>query len=96
MRAMCGVKLVDRKNNEESMEMLGLKEASDKKAKANGVRWYAHVVRRDSDDVLKRVLMLEISGQRKRGRPKQTWKKQVEENVKRIGLEVEEAANWTR
>ena len=54
-----------------------------------------HVVRRDDDIVLKRTVMLDVSGQRKRGKPKQTWRKQVEESVKRIGLEVEEAENRT-
>ena len=29
-------------------------------------------------------------------RPKKTWRRQVEENVKRIGLEVEEGAYRTR
>ena len=53
-------------------------------------------LRRNDDDVLKKTLMLEVSEQRKRGRPKQTWRRQVEENVKRIGLEVEEAENRTR
>ena len=38
-------KLVDRKNNEELMKMLSLKEKLDKMAKANGVRWYGPVVR---------------------------------------------------
>ena len=38
VRSMCGVKLVDRKNMEDLMEMLGLKETLDKMAKANGVR----------------------------------------------------------
>ena len=37
VRSMCGVKLVDRKNNEELMEKLGLEETLDKMAKANGV-----------------------------------------------------------
>ena len=40
--------------------------------------------------------MLEVNAQRKRGRPKQTWRTQVEENAKKIGLEVEETANRTR
>ena len=35
VRSMCGVKLVDRKNNE-VIEMLGLKETFDEMAKANG------------------------------------------------------------
>ena len=38
VRAMCGVKLVDKRNTEELMDMLGLKEAADKLARANGVR----------------------------------------------------------
>ena len=74
--------------------MLGLKETLDKMTKANGVRWYGHVVRRDDNNVLKKALMLEVNGQRKRRRPKQTWRRQVEESSRRI--EMEEAANRTR
>ena len=44
--AMCGVKLVDKKNTEKLMDMLGLKEAVDKLARVNGMRWYGHVLRR--------------------------------------------------
>ena len=46
VRAICSVKLVDKKNKEELMDMLGLKEAEDKLARANGMRWYGHVLRR--------------------------------------------------
>ena len=35
---MCGVKLVDKKNMDELMVMLSLKETLDRMAKANGVR----------------------------------------------------------
>ena len=55
------------------------------------VRWYAHVLRRDDDSVLRVALNLEVSGKRKRGRPKKTWKKQVEE--KEIGFKKEDALN---
>ena len=41
IRAMYGLKLMDKKNTEELMVMLGLKEAIDKSAKANGVHWYS-------------------------------------------------------
>ena len=44
VRSMCGVKLVDKKNNEELMEMLALEETLDKIAKVNRVLWYEHVV----------------------------------------------------
>ena len=45
VRMMCGVKLVDKRNTEELMDMLGLKEAADKLTRVNGVRWYGHVLR---------------------------------------------------
>ena len=37
VRAMCGVKLVHKKNTEELMDMLGLKEAEDKLARVNSM-----------------------------------------------------------
>ena len=83
-RSMRGVKLVDRKNMEELMEMLGLRETLDRMAKANGVRRHGHVIRRDDDNILKKAIMLEVNGQRKRGRPEISWR-QVEESVKKVG-----------
>ena len=38
VRAMCSVKLVDKRNTKKLMDMLGLKEAADKLARANSVR----------------------------------------------------------
>ena len=77
LRSMCAVKLVDRKNNEELMKMLGLEEILDKMAKINGVLRHGQVVRRDDDNVLKKALMLEVNGQRNRGRPKQIWRSRL-------------------
>ena len=48
VRGMCGVKLMD---------MLGLKEAAYKLARANGVRWYGHVLRRPEQDVLMKAMV---------------------------------------
>ena len=73
--AMCGQKVVNRMTTEEQMERLGLKETIDWLATANGVRWYGHVLRRDDDSVLRVALNLEVSGKRKQGRLKKTWKK---------------------
>ena len=75
VRSMCGVKLVNGKNTEELMKMLGLKETLDKMAQANRVRWYGQVVRRDEESILKKAMMLQENGQRKQERPKQTWKR---------------------
>ena len=84
-------KRVDRKTTEEQMDMLGLKETIDRLAAANGVRWYGHVLRTDDNSVLRVALNLEMSGKRKRGQPKKTWKKQVEKETEKIGLKKEDA-----
>ena len=41
-------------------------------AKANGLRWYGHVLRRDDEHVFGKALEFEMKGKRKRGRPKKT------------------------
>ena len=78
------------------MEMLGLKEAVIQMAKANSVRWYGHVLRWDDGHVLRKALEFEVKGKRKRGRPKNTWKTQVEKESKSVGLEKEDALNRAR
>ena len=40
--------------------------------------------------VLRVALDLEVSGKRKRGRPKKTWRKQGEEETEKIGLKKED------
>ena len=39
---------------------------------------------------------LEAIGKRKRGRPKKTWKKKVEEETEKIGLKKEDALNQAK
>ena len=58
--------------------MLGLCETIDQLAMVSSVRWYGHVLRRVDGRVLRRALDFEVEGQRKKGRPKRTWKKQFE------------------
>ena len=77
LRSMCAVKLVDRKNNEELMKMLGLEEILDKMAKINEVLWHGQVARRADGNILKKALMFEVNGQRNRGRPKQIWRSKL-------------------
>ena len=90
VRAMCGQKVVDRKTTKEQMDVLGSKETIGRLATANGVRWYGHVLKSDDDSVLRVALDLEVSGKRKRGRSKQTWKKHVKEETEKIGLKKED------
>ena len=48
---MCGVKLVDNMTKDLS-QMLDLSETIDELAKANSVRWYGHVLRKDKNNFL--------------------------------------------
>ena len=70
IRAMCGVKLLDGRNSEELMDMLGMKESLDRMAKASSIRWFGHVLRKEDKNVMVKALKFEVSGSR--GRPKQT------------------------
>ena len=40
---------------------------------------------REDGQVLRRELHFEVEGKRKKGRPKRTWKKQVEEGSVNVG-----------
>ena len=98
VRAMCGadLELMEKKRTEDLMEILGLKETVVQMAKANGVRWYGHVLRRDDEHALRKALEFEVRGKRKRGRPKKMWKTQVEKESKSVGLEKKDAMNRAR
>ena len=82
VRAMSVAKLMEKKRTEDLMEMLGWKETVVQMAKANGVSWYGHVLRRDDGHVLRKALEFEMKGKRKRGRPRKTWKTQVNKESK--------------
>ena len=76
------------------MFMLGLKDAMDQLAMENSGHWYCHVLRREDTHVLRKVLDIEVEGQRKKGRPKRTWKKQAGEESEKAGLRREDG-KWS-
>ena len=63
MRAMCGVKVIEKKT-QELKRLLSLTDTFDGLARASGVRWYGHVLRRALD--------LKVAERRRRGRPNMT------------------------
>ena len=67
MRAICSIKLVDKTNAKELMDMLGLKKAADKLARVNGMRWFGHVLRRHEDDILIKAMVHEMNEKSKQG-----------------------------
>ena len=95
-RAKCGVKMMDRKNTNELMDMQELDETMDKMDKADGVRWYGHALRREDSDVLRKALEFKLDRQKKRERPKMTWRTQMEKEIGKVGLKQELAFNQTK
>ena len=49
------------------------------------------VLRREDGHVMRRALHLEVGDQTKKGRPKRTWKKQVEKESVKVGVSREDA-----
>ena len=74
----------EKEDSQDLMEMFTLKETVVQKVKANGVRWYGHVLRREDGHVLRKAVEFEVKGKRKRGRPKKMWKVQVEKESKSV------------
>ena len=72
------------------MFILGLSETIDQLAMVISVHWYGHVLRREDCLVLRRISDFEVEGQRRKGRPKRTWKKQAEEEGVKVGLRWED------
>ena len=95
-RAMCDAKPAERKNTEGMMDMLGFNQTIDKMAKAIGVRWLGHVLRKEDDDVVRNALGFNVEGQRKRGRLKRMRRKQVEEKRLKASLNLKDAHNKSK
>ena len=83
MRAIYGVKMIE-KRSQKLVSLLGLNDTLNGLARASGVRWYEHVLRRDTIDALRGVLDFEVEGRRGRGRPNMTWKRQVEDHINQL------------
>ena len=67
---MCWVKLMDKNSTRDLMQMLDMNETMDQLAKANCVRWYGNVLRKEKNNFLRRALDFKVNGTMKRGRPK--------------------------
>ena len=78
-----GMHLRDREEAKDLMLILNLNVTMDLLAMVGSVHWYGYVLRMEDGHVLRRALEFEVEGQKKNGRTKRTWSKQVvEESMK--------------
>ena len=52
----------------------------------NRLRWFGHVERREKGNVLRSSEGVNVCGAKPRGRPKNTWMKTIEDDLKKTGL----------
>ena len=98
LRWMCGVTRKDKIRNEHIRGTTRVAQAS-KKITERRLIWYGHVMRRDGEHILRKVLRADIPGKRKRGRPKTRWKDACQRDLKSTGLragEETDRAMWRR
>ena len=85
LRWMCGVTRRDRIRNDLIRGTVKVVEASAK-AQEKRMQWYGHVKRRDEDYVGRRVMAMEVTGRRRRGRPRLRWKDRLREDLRERNL----------
>lgn len=96
LRMMCGVTRRDRVRNEYVRASVGIDSIEDKLAQKR-LRWLGHVIRKEEEDVVKKVWRVDSEIKLSRGRPEQTWDAVVRKDMKKRGLTEEWAqdrAGW--
>jgi len=90
IRLMCGVTLRTRIPSNDLLLNSGLVDIRQV-IKKNRLRMFGHVARKGENEPLGKILHLEAPGRRPPGRPKKTWSKNVEEDMREAGATREEA-----
>src|ERR1700755_231052 len=90
LRAICGLRKVDRIRNERIREMCRWKRGIVGRAEEGVLRWFGHMCRMDENRMVGRVMRSEVEGGRGRGRPRMRWMDGVREILGGRGLNVDE------
>ena len=67
------------------------------KMREGRLRWYGHVMRRDKEYVGRKIIEMELPGNRKTGRPKRRFLNPVKEDMRKVGAketDVEDRMIW--
>ena len=95
IRWMCGVSLRERKTSAELRKSMGVEAIVDV-VRRSRLRWYGHVVRKEENDWVKKVMSINLEGTRPSGRPKKTWQTTVLADMKALGINHDVAKDRSR
>ena len=84
LRKILRIRWPDRIRNEELWERTGQKAMSEELGQRKW-RWLGHTLRKPPGNITRHSLTWNPQGQRKRGRPRTTWRRCIEEDMKRGG-----------
>jgi hypothetical protein len=60
-----------------------------KRIKISRLIWAGHGIRRENEEIIKRLTIVKLEGKRKKGRPRMRWMDGVEKDLKNLGV-----VNW--
>ncbi|KAM3955317.1 uncharacterized protein ACR2FA_010780 [Aphomia sociella] len=89
-----GVTLKDKVRNEYVRGSFKVAPITEKISESR-LRWYGHVIRRSNSHVVKKCLSIDTQ-KRGRGRPQTTWMTCVQRDMKKCGLSIDEAYQWSK
>jgi hypothetical protein len=95
IRCMCGISWKDKKNSVDLLKEIGLVDVKDV-VRRSRLRWFGHVIRKEDNDWVKLCMSRDVEGSRHRGRPKKTWKENVEKDMKSLNLKENDALDRSR
>ena len=96
LRDSLGVTRMDKIRNEYIRGTAQVGRFGEKTREAR-LRWYRHVLRKDDGHIGRRMLRMELPGQRKRGRPKRRFMDVVKEDMAEVEVteeDTEDRNNW--
>ncbi len=87
-RRMCGISWMEKKTNTSILEKLGIETRLAEIVERRILTYFGHLARRDEDNLERVVMLGEIGGKRRRGRPPRRW---LDQTTTTTGLRVETA-----
>ena len=79
IKVMCGV--VDRVSTDVLRDSVGVVVKIEDMIIQSCLWWYGHVICRDINSQIHEVIKLEITGKRKKGRPRKSWEERVKKDL---------------
>ena len=91
IRMMCGVRLAARMSTDVLLDRVGVVVKIEDMIIQSPLQWYGHVMRGDINSQTREVMEVEITGKRKKVRPRKSWEECVKKDLERYGLRRQDA-----